>query len=99
MTTGLTPLAECRDCAEPIRFVRMIDTGKALPVNPKPGVIGTVAAHRMRGPLGVQLEGFVMSAGRSTKAYPLRFNPHAATCEATRPATPQPAREPDPALF
>lgn len=94
----LPPLAECRDCHEPIRFVRMIDTGRALPINPKAGVAGTVAAHRTRGPLGVTLEGFVISGHRSTSAYPLRFTPHAATCEATRPTPPQ-APESDPALF
>lgn len=99
MTTRLTPLAECRDCAEPIRFVRMINTGKNLPVNPKPGVAGTVAAHRTRGPLGIGLEGYVLSTHRgSLAAYPLRFTPHAATCEARTVAT-KPAPAPAPTLF
>lgn len=97
--SDLPPLAECRDCAEPIRFVRMIDTGCALPVNPKPSLTGTVAAARTRGPLGITLEGFIIRAGRTTKNHPLRFNPHPATCEATRPATPNPAPAPAPTLF
>lgn len=94
----LPPLAECQDCHEPIRFVRMIDTGKAMPVNPKPNMAGTVAAQRTRGPLGVALEGFVVAPRRPVKPYPLRFTVHAATCEANRPAT-KPAPAPAPTLF
>lgn len=97
--SDLPPLAECRDCAEPIRFVRMLDTGRAMPVNPKPSLTATVAAARTRGPLGIALEGFVITPGRTTKAHPLRFTPHAATCGARRPATTQPTPVSDPALF
>jgi hypothetical protein len=97
--TNLPPLAECRDCAEPIRFVRMVDTGKALPVNPKPNHVGTVHAQRLRGPLGITLAGFVLSTTpRPDKAYPLRFTVHAATCEA-RHTAPKPAPAPAPTLF
>lgn len=87
-------LSECRDCHEPIRFVKL-DTGKVLPVNPKPNVEGNVAAHIA----GNRLHGFVIS--RDHLAGPLdpyRFVAHFATCEARKkPAKPKPP--PDPSLF
>lgn len=95
--TGLPPMAECRSCHEPIRFVRMDDTGRALPVNPAPHTDGggNVAA-RLR---GGSLTGFVISKERLPgvgEAY--RFTAHYATCTEQRPTRP-PAPEPPPALF
>lgn len=91
---SLPSLAECRDCHEPIRFVRMDDTAKALPVNPAPGTDGNVAARLMNG----RLTGFVISKDR--RPGPLesfRFTAHHATCEARERApasTPTPADAP-----
>lgn len=87
------PLAECRGCGLPIRFVQL-DTGKALPVNPTPDERGNVAAHLS----GTRLVGFVISRDhRPGPLDPFRFYPHHATCEALNPSTPPTA--PDPALF
>lgn len=92
MTTQLGPLAECRSCHEPIRFVRL-DSGKALPVNPGNNPQGNVAAHIAGG----RLTGFVISRDKQPGPLdPFRFLAHHATCsERPRPAK----REPDPALF
>lgn len=74
MTTNLPRLAECRDCHEPIRFVRV---GKsALPVNPLPGDHGNVCALIVAG----QLHGYVISKTRPWDPKYLRFMPHHATC-------------------
>lgn len=97
----LPRMADCRDCADPIRFVTM-PTGKHMPVNPAPlgpldrgrDSVGTVAAALA----GHVLVGYVISHARGGDGrHPLRFRPHAATCTAARPATPE--REPDPHLF
>lgn len=96
----LPALAECRDCAEPIRFVTMpaVDRDnppRRMPVNPKPNDRGTVAAAL----IGHELHGHVITAKSPAKPYePYRFTPHPATCEA-RKSTTQPAPEPHPALF
>lgn len=86
--------AECRDCHDPIRFVKL-DSGKALPVNPAPNPAGNVAAHLF----GSRLIGFVISRDRRPgPGDTFRFTAHAATCEAIdRKTKPKPA--PDPALF
>jgi len=91
------PLAECRLCHLPIRFVKL-DTGKALPVNPRPDERGNVAARLQGG----RLVGFVISRDhRPGPLDPFRFYPHHATCEElekNKKSTPPPP-EPDPALF
>lgn len=92
----LPSLTECRDCHEPIRFVRMQDTGKALPVNPIPNPDGPVAAHIAGG----RLVGFVISRDRLAGPFdPHRFTPHYATCDARKSNKPNPPTAPDPALF
>lgn len=90
------PLAECRGCHLPIRFVRL-DTGKALPVNPRPNDAGNVAARIQGG----RLTGFVISRDhRPGPLDPFRFMPHHATCEALAKKKPStPPTEPEPALF
>ena len=87
-----SPLAECRDCHEPIRFVRIETTGNAMPVNPLTNPKGNVAARIAGG----RLVGFVISRDhRPGPLDPLRFMPHHATCEAkassTSSSTPPPA--------
>lgn len=97
MSSGLPRLSECRDCAEPIRFVRMADTGKALPVNPATNPQGTVCARLVGG----QLEGFVISRDRLPSPFHVwRFLPHHATCSAlAEQRAAKPAPEPHPSLF
>jgi hypothetical protein len=75
-------LSECRDCTLPIRFVQMEDTGRPLPVNPKPdpGMTGhgTICARVTGG----RLTGYVISKDRLPgPLYPYRFRPHFATCD------------------
>lgn len=94
MTTGLPRPSDCRECGEPIRFVRL-NTGKAMPVNPLPTPEGNVAARLAAG----RLTGFVISRDRLPGPLdPYRFRAHYATCTVHhRPAKPKPA--PDPVLF
>lgn len=88
-------LYDCRDCHEPIRFVRMRDTGRLVPVNPVPDQAGTVFARLA----GVALVGLVTSRDhRPGPLDPYRFVPHHATCEARKSSSKPPA-EPHPALF
>lgn len=95
MTTGLPRLSECRDCADPIRFVRMESTGRALPVDPSPTPRGTVAATLRSG----RFYGYIITQDRlGNPAYAYRFVPHHASCEA-RKTPKKPAPEPHPALF
>lgn len=81
-----TPLAECRSCHEPIRFVRL-DTGKAMPVNPLPNPTGNVTATVVMG----RLAGFVISEGHKPRPRALRFVPHFATCEERKKKADKPA--------
>lgn len=96
MTTGLPGrLADCQDCFEPIRFVLMEDTRRALPVNPRPNHEGNVAARVSGG----RLVGFVISNDHRPGPFdPMRFVAHFATCEArkakSKPTTPPAADEP-----
>lgn len=87
------PLAECRECHEPIRFVRLTTSGKAMPVNPLPHASGTVAARLLMG----RLSGFVISTEhRAGPSHPLRMVPHYATCEEQRPNRPDPTPTEEP---
>lgn len=86
-------MAECRDCAMPIRFVRL-PTGRLIPVDPREHQAGNVAASLS----GDNLVGFVISKEhRPGPLTPYRFMPHAATCSERKP---EPAPKPaDPALW
>lgn len=84
------PLADCRACAAPIRFVHL-DTGKAMPVDPIPNARGNVAARR----IGSKLHGYVISATHPMDPMFLRMVPHYATCEEQQRKT----RQADPGLF
>lgn len=87
-------LGECRDCAEPIRFVRL-PTGRLIPVNPRENTAGNVAASLS----GTDLVGFVISKDhRPGPLTPYRFMPHVVTCSERKPST-QPTTPADPALF
>lgn len=86
------PLAECRDCHEPIRFVLITTTGRPMPVNPLTNERGNVAARIAGG----RLVGFVISRDRRPGPLdPLRYMPHAASCEALKkkPSTPPTAAD------
>lgn len=86
-------LGECRDCGDPIRFVRL-PTGRLMPVNPRENTAGNVAASIS----GNDLVGFVIAKDhRPGPLTPYRFMPHAATCPEKKPS--KPPTEPDPALF
>lgn len=99
MTTGLPRPADCRACAEPIRFVELVN-GKAVPVNPLPADKGrgVIAARLVQTPKGRALRGFYTTpTRRGDHTHPLRFTPHHATCEArqhTTKTTPAPADVP-----
>ncbi|MBT56571.1 MAG: hypothetical protein CMF72_24625 [Mameliella sp.] len=77
--------SECRSCADPIRFVKLQTTGKALPVNPRPDPDhGNVVAHLA----GSRLVGYVISADHGpSPLFPFRFVPHYATCPAEQKPT------------
>jgi hypothetical protein len=103
VSTGLPRPSECRDCADPIRFVNL-PSGKSLPVNPgiAPAGRGTVAARLVMTTAGRQLRGFVIAHDRQPDPHnPLRFTVHAATCKALPRNTTEPARpvEVDAPLF
>lgn len=105
MTAGgdLPRLSECRVCHDPIRFVQL-DSGKAMPVNPKPNHDGNVCARLVMAISsahhGKELRGYVVTAARKPDPTWLRFTPHYATCsDRPRAADPKPAPAPDPALF
>lgn len=89
------PLAECRDCGLPIRFVLITTTDRPMPVDPRENTAGNVAAQLV----GTRLSGFVISRDHQPGPMtPYRFMPHHATCpERQKPRTPP--TEPDPALF
>ena len=101
MGPRLPRLSECRDCHEPIRFVKLDTSGKLLPVNPRPGATGSVCARLRQTVTGPELGGYVVSTSRpADPAMPFRFVPHPATCEERRPAAAAaPAPAPDPSLF
>jgi hypothetical protein len=87
-------LGECRECHEPIVFARL-DTGKAIPLNPRPDPRGNVAC-RMQ---SKRLIGFVISRDRLPGPFDIwRMVPHHATCEERKTKT-KPAPEPDVPLF
>ena len=71
----------CRDCGAPIRFVRLITTGKLLPIDPDPHPSGNVAAWPAHG----RLEGYVI-----TKDRPASSRATLCTCP-TPPAAPNAA--------
>ena len=82
------PMADCRACAAPIRFVQL-DTGKALPVDPLPNPRGNVCARKVGG----RLHGYVTSKAHGPDPMFVRFMPHHATCEERT------VKQADPALF
>jgi hypothetical protein len=89
----LPRLAECRDCHEPIRFVKMETTGRNMPVNPltnKSNNPGAVAASLR----GSTMVGYVITLERpGDLRYPHRFTPHYATCRKHSTAPPTPAAD------
>lgn len=88
-------MAECRDCGAPIRFVRIINTGRMLPVDPVPDEKGNVWAWRRN---AYEWDAMVLSPAKAPKpgeapaigpalstelrprADAVAFMPHHATC-------------------
>lgn len=97
---NLPRLAECRDCAAPIRFVRMEATGRNMPVNPKPhdeNGPGRVAAALR----GASLTGYVITLSHpgGNPRYPWRFTAHYSTCGKPPKTSPTPTEPADAPLF
>lgn len=104
MTSSSTPetavadlprMSDCRDCADPIRFVTNQATGRRIPVNPAPTRDGSggIAARLIRTPKGRDLVGYPITRDRGPDLHhPMRFTVHAATCK----SRPRPAIKPDP---
>lgn len=87
-------LAECNGCTLPIRFVRL-NTGKAVPVNPRPDPAGTVAARLVGG----RLHGRMIHADDPPTEVETRYVVHFATCENRQPKPKTSAPDPDAPLF
>ena len=94
-------MAQCRSCEVPIVFVRMADTGKAMPCNPGPDERANIACRR---------KGFGYVDGRViTNLDQLRDGEtallaHWATCggttaSRTKSTTPKPTPTAEPRLF
>lgn len=98
MSRGV-PLAECRECHDPIRFVAL-NTGKSVPVNPQPSDRGTVAARRVATTRGPALHGRIIHADDPPTETEETYVVHFATCEERKRKTPTTAPvEPEPSLF
>lgn len=95
MSRGKPRLAECRACTMPIRFVQL-NTGKKVPVNPKPDPRGTVATRL----IGGELHGRMIHADDPPTEVEARYVVHFATCD-KRPAKPpvKTPAPPEPSLF
>ena len=108
-------MAACRDCGLAIRFVKIIKTGKMLPVDPVPDENGNVWAWPRN---AREWDGLVLSAAKAPKpgerpaigpamstelrprADAVAYMPHAATCPGRkRPAKPRPKPRMDEPLF
>lgn len=78
------PLAECRDCADPVVWVRL-DTGSRILVNPWPSVLGNVGAWLVGVPgRSAELQGHVESREHPVTEGMFRMTPHVSTCEVER---------------
>jgi hypothetical protein len=81
----------CEECHQRIVFVKMIDTGRSVPVDPIPVADGNVCARRS----GKYLHGYVISKDRGPSAAFTRFAAHFGTCpDRERPAL-KPKLDPD----
>jgi hypothetical protein len=85
----------CQACGQRIVFVKMIATGKRLPVDPIPVDDGNVSARLV----GQNHHGYVISAEHPPAAGWARFAAHYGTCPDRPRANPKPKPEPPPALF
>lgn len=87
MTRGV---GKCRDCGASLRFVRMENTGKLVPVDPTPDDGGNVYAH----PAGDALHGHVKTKGEQLPPAWAVYMPHHATCRDSRRRAGRSARAP-----
>lgn len=93
-------MAQCRSCQASIVFVRMADTGKAMPCNPGPDPVGTIAARRVA---TRYVDGYVITAIRPLEDGFMPMRTHFSVCEKARKnQAAKPAAKPAegaPALF
>ena len=85
----------CDDCQARIVFVKMLDTGRSVPVDPIPNDAGSVCARLV----GNQMQGYVESATHAYQRPFTRYMAHFASCDARERPAPKPKPDPVPTLF
>lgn len=85
--------ATCSSCGARVVFVKMVYTGKRLPVDPIPVADGNVSARLV----GSHLHGYVISDDHPHGRPNNRYAAHFGTCPDRPPPKPRPA--PPPTLF
>jgi hypothetical protein len=94
-TMRRTGPAGCDSCGARIVFVKMVETGRRVPVDPFPVDDGNVCARA----IGNNLHGYVVSAEHPAQAGYTRFAAHFGTCP-DRPKAPAKSKpEAPPTLF
>lgn len=89
-----TGAPQCDNCGARIVFVKMVVTGRRLPVDPLPVADGNVSARLV----GKQLHGYVISAERPHNPQHARYAAHFGTCDSREPSD-KPRPTPPPTLF
>ena len=84
-----TTYPECDQCGQRIAFVKMLATGKRMPIDPFPVADGNVCAR----PIGRQLHGYVISDQRPANPSMKRYAAHFGTCPRRRNTPPEPPAE------
>lgn len=95
-------MSACRTCTFPIKFVRMRESGKAMPIDPVPDDTGNIACT----PAGREyVDGHYLAAGEQLAQGEVRMMQHWYTCDdpskpgRPRRRNPTPTQaEPQPAL-
>jgi hypothetical protein len=85
----------CEACGQVIAFVKMVATGKRVPIDPFPVADGNVCARA----IGQSLHGYVISAQRGPSPAFTRYAAHFGTCPDRERPEPKPTEPPAPTLF